>query len=307
MDKKTESLENEAQVILQRSLRYVSLYQLDQDDFKDITQEILNDPEVEERVKQAILTYSRRIFVFRYRSDGYWVKGFLSYVQTVPKAPLLLYLRGGNRIFGLPHPATDISCCHPFHTLATLYRGGISEGKDEYGGEDVHDVYNLINQIPELEEKLQISLKPTQKFALGASRGAMQLFLTLGRYPELQKMFKKAVSLSGLLDLKQTLVDRPDLKEMFINDYGLIEGHDDQEWIQKRDPMHAVESIRKDLPFLIIQGQEDNRALLAEGLHMVEKLKKHGNPVTYWEIEGGNHCLANQIDRMIRISEWLNN
>lgn len=39
---------------------------------------------------------------------------------------------------------------------------------------------------------------------------------------------------------------------------------------------------------LILQGTEDMRVGLAEGRHMVERLRGNGNPTTYLEVEGGS-------------------
>ena len=44
---------------------------------------------------------------------------------------------------------------------------------------------------------------------------------------------------------------------------------------------------------------------LEEGYHMVRELKANGNPVTYWEIEGGDHGLTNQANRWDMIADWL--
>lgn len=298
-------LEKEGEGILQKCLNNISLYELKNETIKEITQQVLQSSDTDHQVKKAISTLNRRIFVFQYPSDGLLIKGYLSLVPNPSSNPLLVLLRGGNRLFGLPHPASDLSCCHPFNTLATLYRGGICEGKDEYGGRDVHDVFHLFQFIPFLEKKLNISLGK-HTYMLGTSRGAMQLFLSLARFPQLQESVTKAVSLSGLLDMELTLKDRPDLKQMFCEDYGLIEGSNEKEWLETRDPIQAVKSIRKDLPFLIIQGTADKRTSLEEGYHMLQKLQKRGHPVTYWEIQGGNHCLNNQKDRMAMIMDWLN-
>ena len=67
----------------------------------------------------------------------------------------------------------------------------------------------------------------------------------------------------------------------------------------------AVPKIRKDLPFLILQGTEDLRTSLNEAIHMVDKLKENGNPVDYLEIGGGDHCLSNQPDCLKWIADWF--
>jgi dipeptidyl aminopeptidase/acylaminoacyl peptidase len=63
--------------------------------------------------------------------------------------------------------------------------------------------------------------------------------------------------------------------------------------------------MRKNLPLLILQGTDDLRVSLQEGYHMIEKLKANGNPVTYIEVPGGNHCLKNQLNTIDLIADWF--
>jgi dipeptidyl aminopeptidase/acylaminoacyl peptidase len=105
--------------------------------------------------------------------------------------------------------------------------------------------------------------------------------------------------------MNECIRDRNDMKEMFINDFGFLPEVNEEEWIQHRNPIQAVENIRKDLPFLIVQGTNDNRVPLKEGNNMVKKLKANGNPVTYIEIPEGTHCLRNHTNRLELIADWF--
>jgi dipeptidyl aminopeptidase/acylaminoacyl peptidase len=219
--------------------------------------------------------------------------------------PLLLFLRGGNRNFGLGNPGSDFSCIRNYTVLATTYRDGVSEGIDEFGLSDVNDVDNLLLYVPKLEEKLNLVFKPSQIFVLGASRGGMQMFLALSRSLWLQSQVQKAASLCGLLDLRMLIASRKDMKKMFIEDYGFVPSVNEESWIRQRDPMEVVGKIRKDLPLLIVQGTQDIRLDLGIGLNMTRKLQENGNSVTYLEIEGGDHCLRNQPHCMELIADWF--
>lgn len=298
-----EQIEKENQILERLFDEYKKFYNLHEGiDIKEITEELLASPLVREEQKKSIRQHARQVFVFSYPSDGLQIKGFLSFVPFPENHPLLVYLRGGNELFGIVNPGNDSVCYKNYTVLATMYRGGVSEGRDEFGGEDVNDVKHLVDYIPELEEKLKISLQSKKKFLLGCSRGGMQMFLALARYPSLQAFFSKIVSLSGLLDLRHCIVDRPDMLKMFEYKFGFLK---EKNWIERRDPLQSVDNIRKDLPILIIQSQKDLRVTLAEGLHMVEKLKSSGRNVTYWEFEQGDHCLSNKKDLMQLITAWL--
>lgn len=302
----SEKRNKEGEKLLKLSQELAKFYTLPDDvEILEITDAILNSPHIKESRKIAVQESMRRVFVFNYPSDGLKIKGIISFVPNPHDHPTLIVLRGGNRIFGILNPANDLLCADQYTVIATTYRDGVSEGHDEFGGDDVNDVKNLIDFIPQLEERLNIPFQNDTMFMLGGSRGGMQMFLALARFPELQSRFKKVVSLSGLLDMRVNIAERPDMKKMFIEDFGLIEGVNEEEWINLRDPLLAADKINKNLPILIIQGTIDNRVSLDEGYHMVSKLQENGNQVTYWEIEGADHCLGNMDDRIQRIVKWF--
>jgi dipeptidyl aminopeptidase/acylaminoacyl peptidase len=301
-----EERDQESLKIMERSLKIAKFYELPEGlDIKEITDDLLNSSLVPEVRKQAIRAFGRRTFVFIYPSDGLQVKGVVSFVPNSDEFKTAIFLRGGNRIFGILNPASDFMCADHYTILSTMYRGGVSEGEDGFGGQDVNDVNNLIEFIPQLEQKLNITIQNEKMFLIGGSRGGMQMFLTLTRFPALQTRFTKIVSLSGLLDMHQTLLTRPDMKKMFIKRFGLIEGVNEEEWVNERNPLLVADKINPDLPILIIQGTLDNRIDLEEGYHMVAHLQDLGKNVTYWEIEGGEHCLNNVEDRVERVFNWL--
>lgn len=286
--------------------QYAQFYQLNPNQsYRDITEELLSSPYTIERHKSIIRETKRRIIIFNYLSDGYTVKGYISLTPDYLYAPLLVFLRGGNRMLGLMNPANDFSLMRNYTVIATSYRGGISDGKDEFGGQEVNDVKNLIFHIPQLEKALDISLNPPHKYILGASRGGMEMFLALEQSMFLQSYFDKAVSLSGLMDLQVTMDTRPDMKNMFIRDFGLMLDHNKETWLNNRNPLQHCASLRKDLPFLIIQGTKDNRVHLDHGKKMYNALTLQGNKVTYWEIEDATHCLSNCPNRTEKIATWL--
>lgn len=304
-----ELLEDEYKSVLERSLRIANqFYSLTEgEEFKEITESIMGSEETQEPIKQLIRTTGRRFFLFKYPSDGLQIKGTISFLPFSEKNPLLIFLRGGNRIWGLSHPATDLTCEHHYTVIATTYRGGVSEGTDEYGGADVNDVHNLLDYFPKLQEKIGIYFAPERTFILGGSRGGLEMFLALSRSLSLQHQVTKAVSLSGPLDLKEHMTYRKDMRRMFIMDFGLEPGKNEDAWVAQRNPVANIANLRKDLPILILQGAEDLRVSLNEGYHMVKALEENGNSVTYLEIQGGDHCLANQPDRMNLITNWLDN
>lgn len=300
-----KQLEQETKELNQLFQKYAGFYKMSEGvEWKDITKEVLSSKLVNDNQKKAIQETGRRIWVFNYPSDGLKIKALISFVPDLQNNPLLILLRGGNREFGILKPGCDLLCMERYTVLTTLYRGGLSEGLDEFGVNDVNDVKNLINFIPDLEDKLNLNLNQ-KMFLLGCSRGGLQMFLTLARFPELQQRFAKAVSLSGILDLRQLIKARADMKQMFIKDFGLIDGDNDLEWINKRNPLCIADDISPSLPILIIQGTCDQRVGLEQGERMYRKLRSLKKNATYWKIEGGKHCLNNMNNRSKLILDWL--
>lgn len=301
-----KKLNQETEEIKALSADYVKFYTLPQgQDLNEITEDLLNSPCIKNSCKQTLRAFGRRVFIFTYPSDGLKIKGVISFTKAPQDNPPIIYLRGGNRTFGILNPASDLMSPENYTVIATTYRGGVSEGEDEYGGKDINDVKNLINFLPVLEEKLHLHIPQENMFLIGNSRGGMQMFLALARFPELQARFAKIVALSGLLDMRVNIATRPDMKQTFADDFGFVEGENSDQWINWRDPLLTVAKVDPSLPILIIQGTNDNRISLLEGHHMVRELQSHGNLVTYWEIEGGDHCLRNQDDFVRRILDWL--
>ncbi len=302
-----EILIEESKTALARSLRIAKeFYSLEErEEFREITESILSSEETKESIKQLIQSTGRRFFLFKYLSEEFQVKGYLSFLPNAEENPLLIFLRGGNRELGLMHPATDFTCAHNYTVIATTYRGGVSEGIDEFGGAEVNDIYNLIEYFPALQEKIGVHFAPKKTFILGGSRGGMEMFLALNRSLPLQYKITKAVSLSGLLDLQECMAYREDMRKMFIRDFGLVPEKNEEAWVAYRNPIANVSCLRKDLPILILQGTNDLRVSLSEGHHMVNALKSNGNPVTYLEIPDADHCLSNQANRMDIITNWL--
>lgn len=301
------ALEAENRAIQEDSDNMAKFYELGKKEkWRDVTNDILASSDTSPESKESIHTFERRIVVFKYPSDGLSIKGFLSYTPNPAFHPLLILYRWGTENFALMNPGVDFATYRNYTVVYSALRGGISEGKDEFGGADVDDMKNLMEYLPTLAKELGIELHPPCVFMLGPSRGGMEMFLTLARFPELQNRVNKVVSLSGILDLHQLILDRPDdMKKMFEEQFGMEKGPKGEAWIAKRDPLNAVPYIKKSLPILIVQGTADNRINLAEGKKMADTLTSNGNHFHYWEVPGGDHVLMNTPHIMNAIAQWL--
>jgi len=300
-------LEKENEHIVDISKQIEDFYRLEQNEsWREVTDEVLDSIYTSEESKQSIRTYDRRIFVFKYPSDGLWVKGFISFTPNPKYHPLLILYRWGNENFALMNPGVIYAVYKDYTVISSTLRGGISQGEDEFGGADVDDMNNLIAYVPTIAKELHITLQPSCVFMMGPSRGGLEMFLTLARFPELQKRVNKVVALSSILDLNQLIHDRPDdMKTMLEKEFGLQKGAKGKAWIAKRNPLNTISRINPSLPILIVQGTADTRISLAEGYHMLDALKSQGHNVSYLEIKNGNHTLLNTPFIMNDIAKWL--
>lgn len=301
-----DELNKESEKLLKIYQEYAKFYEIPEgSDLHEITEDLLNNPYVMPAQKQSIKLFNRRCFIFSYLSGDVKVKSAISFTPNSAKNPFLLSLRGGNRIFGLTNPGEDFMCLENYTVLSPTYRGGICEGSDLFGGEDVTDIKTCLDYLPALERKLKVKLNYEKIYLLGSSRGGMQMFLFLARFPEEQSRIMKMVSLSGLLDINLCYHSRTDMRELFVKEFGLVEGVNEQEWLRLRDSLLASEKLQHPIPVLIIQGTDDNRVSLEQGYNMIEKLQDLGIPVSYIEVEGGKHCLSNIKNRVNYVLNWI--
>ena len=86
-----------------------------------------------------------------YLSDGLRIKGYVLTPAEAGKHPCIIFNRGGNptldsltRESMIRGRMARLASAGYFIAASHYRQGGGSEGKDEYGGNDVHDVLNLI-------------------------------------------------------------------------------------------------------------------------------------------------------------------
>jgi dipeptidyl aminopeptidase/acylaminoacyl peptidase len=301
-------LQQENQLITEDSNVLLSFYTLaPNQSWRNITSEVFNHPTTSEKTKKAILEANRQIILFRYPSDGLQIKGLFSFTPHSQGQPLVVIFRGGNRTFGLLDPGSEWLTCGDYMSISSTLRGGVSEGTDEFGGNDVNDVKNMLDYLPFLTAQLGLNSSPSEIYMIGISRGGLEMFLTLAHHPELQTKVTKVVALSAILNLQQQITHRPDdMENMFVTDFGLVKGVNEAQWISHRNPLETVPTLKSTLPILIVQGTADPRVEVLEAHQMVNQLRQQKHRVDYWEIKEGNHGLTNVSSIHADVFRWLN-
>ncbi len=122
-----------------------NIYQFENYESSDVfdIEKISTTPKLESRCT----TYK-----FTYLSDNYKIKGYISLpnsaIDSQIKCKCLIFNRGGNSKIGWLEDTTTASMCSLLDraVLASQYREADgSEGKDQFGGDDIHDVIKLID------------------------------------------------------------------------------------------------------------------------------------------------------------------
>lgn len=158
------------------------------------------------------LTNATALQQFTYVSDGLKVKGFVAQPTASSKYPVIIYCRGGNREFGQLNAFEWFfmrqMAAWGYVVVGSQYRGCCgSEGRDEFGGADVHDVLNL---LPALNQILNAD---TARIGIwGWSRGGMMVYQAL----KASKRFKAAVVGAGAANLYNNITARKDSFEHYV-------------------------------------------------------------------------------------------
>ncbi|MBX9725708.1 MAG: prolyl oligopeptidase family serine peptidase [Rickettsiales bacterium] len=224
-----------------------------------------------------------------YDSDGLAVTGIevLPTLAAGEKIPLMIYNRGGSGNYGMLSPGQVTVLMAPFAmrmrvgVLASNYRGnGGSEGADEFGGGDVHDVLNLLalgKQQPWWDGK--------NIFMLGWSRGGMMTYLALKH----GAVVNAAAVGAGAADLAAGAIFRPAMEEHVYKRYIPDFAARREEAMRERSAVCWPELLSA--PLLLLHGDADDKVHVDEARKLYAQLTALGKPVRYVEYAGGNHGL----------------
>ncbi len=257
-----------------------------------------NPPEIFARLQKG---EGVECFRIKYLSDGLQVAGFLVKPKTINgKAPVVIFNRGGNEEFGRITLGAILELSRfaeaGFVALASEYRGiAGSEGKDEFGGEDVHDVLNLVP----LAESLGYA-DTKNLFIYGVSRGGMMTYLALKHgLPA-----RAAAVVGGLADLEDEAKSRPEMEEYVYR--RLMPDYDKrrQEHLEARSALRWVEKLNT--PLLIQHGGADWRVQPNQSLKLAARLQELKRPHELVIYPEDDHPLTrNQPESRQRVINWF--
>ncbi|MFN2596280.1 MAG: alpha/beta hydrolase family protein [Pyrinomonadaceae bacterium] len=236
-----------------------------------------------------------------YMSDGLKVAGFIWKPKNTEgkKLPLIMVNHGGNGDSGKLTPWAQFGyyryVSSGFVVIGPQYRGvGGGEGRDEFGGADLHDVLNLIPLARSLGY-----VDMNNVFMLGASRGGMMTYLALKDNAPVNA----AAVISGMADLISTDKERP----VMVNVYKrLIPDFEKrgEESLRERSAVYWAGKINA--PVLLLHGTADWRVSTSQVLALAQKLQESGKTYELIVYANDDHGVPlNREDADRRIVEWF--
>ncbi len=224
-----------------------------------------------------------------YDSGGLNVKGYIAYPNDESKKyPCVIWCRGG---IGNAGAIDAFNAQGIFGQLAswgyvvfsTQYRGNAGgDGKDQFGGEDINDVLNL---IPLAEEIPQAN---TDIWGIeGWSRGGMMTYLTLTK----TDIFKAAVVTGGIANLRCSSDESRFMRKLYQVTMGEYGSGDFNSRCESRSIINFADKLPKSTPILLMHGTADNRVFPHDSLDLSFKLLEYEIPFRLLMLENGDHFL----------------
>lgn len=234
-----------------------------------------------------------------YLSDGLKVKGYIAYPKDDSKKyPCIIWCRGG---FGNKGAIDKFTARGMFGHIASLgycvftsqYRGNDGgEGHDDFGGDDLNDVLNLIplaDEIPQANNKLW--------GIEGWSRGGMMTYLTLTR----TNIFKAAIVVGGIADLNCSSSENTFMSRLYENKIFNFDPKEVEEKCKSRSIIYFPDQLSAAANLLLIHGTADETVSPQNSLDLSSKLLQLKRNFRLVMLESGNHFLKSyrkEVDEM---------
>jgi len=234
-------------------------------------------------------TYLSKVDIYSigHISDGLFLTGLMVAPKKPGKYPVIVFNRGGNRDLGSLIVATAVNIMAPisaegYVVVATNYRGNSrGEGKEQFGGEDINDIANLITGMAEVDKA------DTSKIGLlGLSRGGMMNYLTLKE--NYTNNIKAVVNIGGITDLETTIQYHPEIENVAEELVPNFKSHRTAE-IQKRSAIQWADKLPGTAPILILHGMKDQHVDYSQIPAFTDSLEIYGVPFKSISFKNGNH------------------
>lgn len=234
-----------------------------------------------------------------YESDGLSITGLCALPKAITPGihPVLIYNRGGSGEYGKLTLLNVLRSMVPFAragylVFASNYRGNAgSEGTEEFGGNDVHDVLNLLALA-----KMHDGFDSKNAFMLGHSRGGMMAFLAAKHGAELNAIIALA-PVANVHDMAANVGMEERVLKRRIPGYA----ENPRAAISARSVVDWPEKISA--PTLLVHGDADKDVPVSHSQLLNERLTV---PHKLHVVTGGNHALYRHWDEVLeQCFNWL--
>ena len=220
-----------------------------------------------------------------YKSDNLKVNGYLAYPKDISKKyPCVIWCRGGFKNAGAlddfyAQGILGQLASWGYIVFESQYRGNVGgEGKDEFGGQDLNDIENLIPLADEFE------FAETNIWGIeGWSRGGMMTYLTLIK----NHLFKVAIVTGGISNVQCTVDESNFMKKLFDHNHQEL----DENFCRDRTILNHVGKYSKNTPTLLIHGTNDERIPAHHSLDLSYKFLENDIEHKLVLLENGDHFL----------------
>jgi dipeptidyl aminopeptidase/acylaminoacyl peptidase len=233
-----------------------------------------------------------------YRSDGLEVFAYVYRpVKSHGRLPVVIFNRGS---YTWPAFAAEmLPMAHRmaqrgYLVVAPMYRGsGGATGRDEMGGADLDDLFNLVPVIRSMPDA-----DIAQLYLYGESRGGMMVYQALrDGFPA-----RAAAVYGGFTDMDAMLAGAQGARmgaaiwpDLATNRAAIVE---------RRSALHWPEKIAS--PILIMHGADDHSVDPAQSLGMAQALAKLGKPYELEIFYGEGHVLSGRtVERDAHAADWF--
>jgi len=267
---------------------------------KSVIEELNNEyPEANFADTFALATMSN----ITYKSDGNKIKGFLIEPTEPGNYPCLIYNRDGYENTDALNEITVARDLHKiarwgYIVIASQYRGAAgSEGVDQFGGDDVNDILNLIPVLG------KISNADTSRIGMfGRKRGGLMTYLALRKSEKIDA----AVVIGGISNIFLFAAESTDYYEVLER---LVPNYPEQRVapLIERSMLYWPEELCKETPILIMHGSADSEVHPTQSINAFEKLFKEEHPTKLIIFEGGDNKITEhktEVDNLFK--SWIN-
>ena len=245
-------------------------------------------PEIKYELTLTSETECSQLYTLTYWSEGLRIAGFFGRPKPAGRHPAVIYNRGGRGDNSALTGKEIVAFVEAgYVAIGSQYRGGPgSEGRDQFGGADLHDVQILIPLLQSLPY-----VDGDRIGMMGVSRGGLMTHLVL-KQETLAKSHhvKAAVTVGGIADLLLWIKDRPSIRDGTLVPAIGKTPEEAPELYKERSAVNWPDLINA--PVLLLHGEADDRASLEHSRRLAGLLQAAGKTADLITYPEGSHTLG---------------